>query len=236
VTPWSGEPAGESSSRPRAHLSEAAGLTRRSASRRPTAGREARKSPCQHVDHKYQASVPADRRANEIARSWVTCPPPAAAFKSGRHTTSAQNSVIWTAEAMNDVDPVFVQLGGSGRVLADLSVAYRDAGANGRVADADPDGEFWASHGAPPWVVRITVQVGLAALEPEWQRRCGCVSDGRSGRRAQAPVARTEPPDVPMITRNPSTDIGIIRMIFLIWGCLRRDRGGSEAGAQPSAR
>ena len=35
------------------HLSEAAGLTRRSASRRPTPGREARKSPCQ------QALVPA---------------------------------------------------------------------------------------------------------------------------------------------------------------------------------
>ncbi len=35
-----------SSSRPGVHLSEAAGLTRRSASRRPTPGREARKSPC----------------------------------------------------------------------------------------------------------------------------------------------------------------------------------------------
>ena len=49
------------------HLSEAVGLTRRSASRRPTPGREARKSPCQQISHEYQASVPRDRKANEIA-------------------------------------------------------------------------------------------------------------------------------------------------------------------------
>ena len=41
-------------------------LTRRSASRRPTPGREAAKSPCQHVDHKHQASAPGDYTANEI--------------------------------------------------------------------------------------------------------------------------------------------------------------------------
>ena len=40
---------------------------RRSASRRPTQGREARKSPCQHSSHNYQANVPGGRRANEIA-------------------------------------------------------------------------------------------------------------------------------------------------------------------------
>ena len=56
-----------SSSRPRAHLSEAAGLTRRSPSRRPTPGREASKSPCQQHSHEYQASVPGYRTANEIA-------------------------------------------------------------------------------------------------------------------------------------------------------------------------
>lgn len=52
---------------PGVHLSEAVGLTRRSASRRPTLGREARKSPCQHVDHNQQANVPAVRRSSEIA-------------------------------------------------------------------------------------------------------------------------------------------------------------------------
>jgi hypothetical protein len=49
------------------HPDRSRSLTRRSASRRPTPGREARKSPCQHVDHNYQVTVPGDRRANEIA-------------------------------------------------------------------------------------------------------------------------------------------------------------------------
>ena len=57
----------ESSSRPGAHLSEAAGLTRRSASRRPTPGREARKSPCQQLSHNYQASVAQTARRAKIA-------------------------------------------------------------------------------------------------------------------------------------------------------------------------
>jgi hypothetical protein len=39
---------------------------RRSASRRPAPGREARKPPCQQLSHKYQASVPGDRNTNEI--------------------------------------------------------------------------------------------------------------------------------------------------------------------------
>jgi hypothetical protein len=80
VTPRSSEPAGERSSRPGAHLSEAAGLPRRSASRRPTPGREARKSPCQQLSHKYQASVTGNRTANEITGTRVACPPPAAAL------------------------------------------------------------------------------------------------------------------------------------------------------------
>jgi len=71
----------ERSSRPGLHLSEAAGLTRRSASWRPTPGRETRKSPCQHVDHNYQVSVPGDRRANENCRGRIACPPPAAPFQ-----------------------------------------------------------------------------------------------------------------------------------------------------------
>jgi hypothetical protein len=66
-----------SSSRPGVHLSEAAGLPRRSASRRPTPGREARKSPCQQLNHEYQASVPGDHKANEIARGRGACPSPA---------------------------------------------------------------------------------------------------------------------------------------------------------------
>jgi hypothetical protein len=76
------------------HLSEAVGLTRRSASRRPTPGREARKSPCQHVDHKYQASVPGDRRANEIAGAGSRSPPPAATLHLRSHTVGAPNDLI----------------------------------------------------------------------------------------------------------------------------------------------
>ena len=71
MTPRSGEPAGKSSSRSEAHLGEAAGLTRRSPSRRPTPGREASKSPCQQLSHEYQASVPGYRTANEIAGTTV---------------------------------------------------------------------------------------------------------------------------------------------------------------------
>jgi hypothetical protein len=44
------------------------------------------------------------------------------------------------------------------------------------------------------------------------------------------------PAGVPMIRVKLPADTGIIRMIFLIGGCLRRDPGGPEAGAQPSAR
>jgi hypothetical protein len=66
MTPRSREPAGKGVLPAWVHLSEAAGLTRRSASRRPTPGREAAKSPCQHVDHKHQASGPGDYTANEI--------------------------------------------------------------------------------------------------------------------------------------------------------------------------
>jgi hypothetical protein len=36
----------------------------------------------------------------------------AAAFQTGSRTTGAQNNVIWTAEAMIDVGPVFAQHGG----------------------------------------------------------------------------------------------------------------------------
>ena len=42
--------------------------------------------------------------------------------------------------------------------------------------------------------------------------------------------------DVPMIRRKSWTDTGIIRMNFSQLGCPRRDVGGSEAWAQPSAR
>jgi hypothetical protein len=58
---------GERSSRLGGHLNGSRCLTRRSASRRPTPGQEARNSPCQHLRHRYKASVTADRTANEIA-------------------------------------------------------------------------------------------------------------------------------------------------------------------------
>jgi hypothetical protein len=102
------------------HLSEAVGLTRRGAPRRPTPGREARKSPCQQLSHEYQASVPGDRRANEIAGAGSRARPPAAASPAGRDITGAQNNLMRTTAAAIDVDPVFVQSGGDVRAFAFL--------------------------------------------------------------------------------------------------------------------
>ena len=78
-----------SSSRPGVRLSNAAGLTRRSASRRPAQGREARKSPCQHLHYVYQL-IPAltlrGARRRRCSCHDSRCRPTAVAV-SGRYYT-----------------------------------------------------------------------------------------------------------------------------------------------------
>ena len=90
------------------HLSEAAGLTRRSASRRPTLGREARKSPCQHPV--TNTRLTSARTAGRMKfPGWVAYPPPAAAFNQGDIPQAHRTTPIWTNEAMIDVDLIFMQ-------------------------------------------------------------------------------------------------------------------------------
>ena len=65
----SGEPVGNVPPSPRP-ARRSRRLTRRSASRRPVLGREAGKSPCQHLGHNCQARTRRDGMASEFPGSW----------------------------------------------------------------------------------------------------------------------------------------------------------------------
>jgi hypothetical protein len=92
VTPRASEPAWEFLPA-RGHLSDVTGLTRHSASRRPTLGREAKKSPYQHLCHKCQRNLLPDRLAKEFP--WLGCEPfTCISLHIGCHLAGPQNDIL----------------------------------------------------------------------------------------------------------------------------------------------